>query len=242
LGTTIYISFQLPKLAFFQPELQDFVGNWDVVNIGLDQSFIEKQKTNFFVLEPSDVKDLVPPRTKFSHKGDFGKIQLVSGSKGKMGAAAMAGKAALRSGTGLLFYHIPGCGVDIIQQLVPEGMVQWDKMQDHISRIEFLQEIDAVGIGPGMGTSRETSEALGTFLKELSKDQCVVVDADAINILAANPDLVTHLPQDSILTPHPGEFRRMVGEWKNDYEKLELLKSTFIKSRSLRSAPAKFTF
>ncbi len=218
------ISFQLPKLAFFQPELVDYVGEWDIVSIGLDKEFIDDQETDYYFLEAVDVKKLLPSRRKFSHKGDFGRIQIVSGSKGKMGAAAMAGKAAMRSGSGLLFVQSPGCGVEVIHRYVVEGMVLEDPHKDQISEIMTEPGMDAIGIGPGIGTSDITRKAFTKFMEQ-ECDTTLVLDADALNILSENPELFKTLPEETILTPHPGEFRRMAGQWSNDFQKVELLRS-----------------
>ncbi|MBV6646714.1 MAG: NAD(P)H-hydrate dehydratase, partial [Cyclobacteriaceae bacterium] len=216
------ISFQLPKLAFFQPQLAPFVGQWHVVGIGLDSTFIGNCKTSYFLTEPRDIIQKVQMREKFMHKGDAGRLQLVVGSKGKMGAAVLATRAAIRAGVGLLTSQVPGCGVDILQISCPEAMVYTDDSKEYISSIQIGPGVTSVGIGPGLGTSKKTKGALSTFIQRWEGGP-LVLDADALNILSEEPLLLSALPVGSILTPHPGEFQRLVGAWKDDQEKLEKL-------------------
>jgi len=210
------ISFQLPKLAFLLPENEQYVGEWHVVDIGLSQAFLNEQTTTHNFLQKEDVTSLNPTRKKFGHKGDYGRLLLVAGSKGKMGAAIMAARAALRSGVGLLYVQTPEIGRDVLQVAAPEAMVVETAIVD-------WQQMNAIAVGPGMGTDNETAEALHQLLKQWKKP--VVLDADAINLLALHPNLLKDLPKESILTPHPGEFRRLAGEWTDDFQRLELLRS-----------------
>lgn len=147
---------------------------------------------------------------------------LVSGSKGKMGATVLASRAAFKAGVGLLTIHAPGCGLGVLQNSVPEAMVNSDNDQDQISFIEINDEVDAISIGPAIGQDPKTVKALLDLLGHMRNP--MVLDADALNILAANKDYLRQLPSETILTPHPGEFRRLVGPWKSDFHKLELLR------------------
>ncbi len=223
------ISFQVPKLAFFQPNHQRFVGEWHVVDIGLDEEFIETLQSPYQLTTPSDVLASLPKRGKFSHKGDAGRMLLIAGSKGKMGAAVLAARAAFRAGVGLLFIHAPSIGRDVLQVSVPEAMVDEDENMDWIGKINVPAKVNAIAIGPGIGTQAETSTALHDLLKQSSNP--LVIDADAINILARNPDWIQHIPAESILTPHPGEFERLVGPWKNDFQRLDLFREFCSKNK-----------
>ncbi|MEP1094476.1 MAG: NAD(P)H-hydrate dehydratase [Cyclobacteriaceae bacterium] len=219
------ISLQTPKLTFFLPESSEFVGDWHVVDIGLSRRFIDDLPTRYFFSEEAELLKLIPVRDKFSHKSKVGKLLVVAGSKGKMGAAALCARAALRAGVGLINVHSPKCGVDILQTLVPEAMVVEDEEESIISKIESTDAY--VAIGPGIGTDSKTKNALVKFLK--ANDKPLVLDADALNILAEDKNLLDKLPNQSILTPHPGEFKRLVGQWTNDFEKLEKLRSFCMK-------------
>ncbi|MEQ9231327.1 MAG: NAD(P)H-hydrate dehydratase [Cyclobacteriaceae bacterium] len=226
---TFTISFQVPKLVFFQPNHQRFVGEWHVVDIGLDEEFIESLQSPYQLTTPPDVTHAIPKRGKFSHKGDAGKMLLIAGSKGKMGAAVLAAQAAFRAGVGLLFVHSPSIGRDVLQISVPEAMVIEDEHQSWIGQINVPEKINGVSIGPGIGTQAETSKALYDLLKQSSNP--MVIDADAINILAENPDWIQYIPAESILTPHPGEFERLVGTWGNDFQRLDLLREFCSKNK-----------
>ncbi|MFT6866061.1 MAG: hydroxyethylthiazole kinase-like uncharacterized protein yjeF [Cyclobacteriaceae bacterium] len=215
------ISFQTSKLAFFQPALHCYVGNWYVVDIELDNSFIEGQKTNVYFTEEKDIVSRLKPRATFMHKGDAGRLLLIAGSKGKMGAAVMASRAAMRMGAGLLMVHAPACGTDILQIAVPEAMVSVDKNENCITEMPHTFSANAIAIGPGIGTEEKTMVAFKSLLENAVEP--MVIDADAINLIALNPKLLALIPKDSILTPHPGEFKRLVGEWRDDYHKLEML-------------------
>ena len=219
------LTFQMPKLAFFQPELGKYVGDLHVIPIGLDKYFVESQKTKNYFLEKSDIADLLKPRDKYSHKADFGRARLIAGSHGKLGAAVLAAKAILRSGAGLLHTLIPESGMTMMLQSVPETMIIPSDSKNMITEIPTAsQTIQCTGIGPGLGTHEETVSAFKTFLEKLDKHEKLVIDADGINMLAQNPSLLDLLPQDAILTPHPGEFRRLVGDWSDDFDKIEKLR------------------
>ncbi|WP_258103930.1 NAD(P)H-hydrate dehydratase [Marinoscillum sp. MHG1-6] len=215
------ISFQTPKLVFFQPDYQDYVGDWFIEDIGLHQGFINSQDTAFFYNQKSDFAALLKPRKKFMHKGDAGRLLIVAGKYGSMGAALLCGRAAMRSGAGLLMMHVPKSGVRILQVGLPEAMVEADIHQNCISEVTTDFDFDVMGIGPGIGQGEITRKALEELLTRTKNP--VVLDADALNIIGANPELLAKVPEGSILTPHPGEFRRLVGGWSDDFEKLKLL-------------------
>lgn len=216
------ITFQLPKLAFLLPENYEFVGEWHVVKIGLDKKFIAEASTDFLFLEKKDGLALVKPRKKFDHKGTYGKALLISGSMGKMGAAILSAKAALRSGVGLLTTHIPACGYESLQTSIPESMVSVDAHTDYISTLPSLQNFTAIGMGPGIGQALETKKVLKEILQKSTSP--LVLDADALNLMAGDKALLKLLPENAILTPHPGEFMRLAGTWRNDFERLALLR------------------
>jgi NAD(P)H-hydrate epimerase len=211
------VTFQLPKVAFLLPENHAYVGEWRRVDIGLDKSFIRRAETARYYLTRKAVKKLLRTRKKFSHKGDYGHALLVSGSLGKMGAAVLASRGALRAGVGLLTTRLPGCGVTILQAAVPEAMVSVDPADAFISRAPAADAFDAIGVGPGIGQSAETLSALRELL---DAGKPMVIDADALNLLAAHRELFHLVPKGCILTPHPKEFERLSGKWENDFDRL----------------------
>ncbi|MBX2898038.1 MAG: NAD(P)H-hydrate dehydratase [Cyclobacteriaceae bacterium] len=217
------VTFQAPKLAFLLPENYQHVGEWHVVDIGLSKSFAKATHAPYCYLQHKTVAQLLKPRARFSHKGNYGHALLVAGSFGKMGAAVLAARAVLRAGCGLLTVHVPGHGNTILQTTVPEAMTTQDQSPDFFSDREVEDFFTAVGIGPGLGQAAETRTGFKRILARCSKP--LVLDADALNLLALQPDLRAHIPPESILTPHPGEFRRLAGEWKNDFDKVEKLRT-----------------
>lgn len=213
------VSFQLPKLAFLFPENHKVVGDWVVVDIGLNKDFIKKAETDHFYLTPKDPRKILKKRSKFDHKGVYGHALIVAGSRGKMGAAVLAARAALRSGIGLLSVHVPKCGYEIIQTSVPEAMALVDPHDEYFTSSIDHRNFTTIGIGPGLGNSKETTKAYSDLLKHFGKP--MVIDADGLNILGENKGLLELVPAGSILTPHPKEFERMVGKWQNDFERLD---------------------
>ena len=157
-------------------------------------------------------------RDPFSHKGDYGRASLVAGSKGMMGAALLSARACLRSGVGLLTVHVPECGYDIIQLGIPEAKCQTDAHETHHTDIMIPLGTEVVGIGPGIGRHAETQQALHTLLLG-HPDIPMVLDADALNILAENAEWLRDIPASSILTPHPGEMKRLAVEPEEMAEK-----------------------
>ncbi|MBK7627863.1 MAG: NAD(P)H-hydrate dehydratase [Bacteroidales bacterium] len=213
------LTFQFPKLSFMFPENAEFAGEWIVLPIGLDEKAIQTTVSPYRLLLCSDILPLLKSRNKFDHKGTYGHGLLIAGSEGKMGAAVLGAWAALRSGAGLITCHIPSGGNLIIQSSVSEAMVINDRSEKIISGIGPLENFTAVGIGPGIGTDEETQLALKSFLAECKKP--LVIDADALNIISLNIDLLQLLPSSTILTPHPKEFERLIGKTKNSYERLQ---------------------
>ncbi|MEM9325672.1 MAG: NAD(P)H-hydrate dehydratase [Bacteroidota bacterium] len=214
------ITFQVPKLAFFQPQIASFVGDWDVVDIGLDREFLSAQSSAFRLTEKSVMQQFLPERKKFMHKGDAGRVALWTGSQKKMGAALLSAQSCLRSGAGLLWMLIPEQGQTALNIKIPEAMTtDHDQLLDEA----FGSTLDVLGVGPGIGTDEGTLDAFERLLARWKKP--MVLDADAITLLSYHPKLQKQLPKDSILTPHPGEFRRLVGDWSDDYDKLRRLQT-----------------
>lgn len=212
------LSFQLPKAAFFFADNYPYVGEWFTVDIGLSKAGIQEADTNNFLLTKKSVSRLLKPQKKFDHKGTRGHALLIAGTYGKMGAAVLASRSALRTGAGLLTTHVPECGYTILQTAVPEAMISVDESLKFITGYPDLMSFNAVGIGPGIGKHNTTARALGILLKQVNVP--IVLDADAINCLGEQRELLEFLPPGSILTPHPKEFERVAGKWNNDFERL----------------------
>lgn len=219
------VSFQCPKLAFFQPQCADYVGDWQVIPIGLHPDYELATDTPYFFTSQAQIDAIILSKTrkKYAHKGTFGHALLIGGSYGKIGAMVLSAKACLRSGVGLLTVQVPRCGYDILQTSLPEAMVlaDWHWMVN--TTAQAISTYSALGIGPGLGKDPLTLAMLRQLLPTIV--QPLVLDADALNLISENPDLLASLPNHTILTPHPKEFQRLLGQdWENDYEKLGLLR------------------
>jgi ADP-dependent NAD(P)H-hydrate dehydratase / NAD(P)H-hydrate epimerase len=215
------LSFQCYKTAFLVAENQDNIGELHILDIGLHNSFFQSVFTRFELVDDTIIHSIHKPRNRFAHKGNFGHALLVAGSYGKMGAAVLSAKASMRSGAGLLTCHIPKCGYEILQSTVPEAMVMTDINNDLNTKVDDdLTKYESIGIGPGIGIAATTK----MMLRELFDSYRIpmVLDADALNIIATQKDLLQLIPAGSILTPHPKEFERLFGETASDFEKIEL--------------------
>lgn len=217
---TFTLSFETPKLAFMHPTYSEFVGDWVCLSIGLSSSYLSKINSKNHYTQSVD--NLLLSRKKFSHKNTFGHALLIGGSYGKIGAALLASAACMRSGVGLLTTHVPKCGYQILQSNIPEVMASVDE-DDHY----FTSDIDcskyaAIGIGPGLDVKETTQAAFYELIKKTQGS--LVIDADGLNILSRNKPWMYDLPEKTILTPHIGEFKRLVGHWSDDYEKIQLLR------------------
>lgn len=212
------LSFEVPKLSFFLPSMASFVGKLHILPIGLDAQFIAEQKSAFSFLQEEDIAHLLRTRNSFAHKGTFGHSMIIAGSYGKVGAAILATKAALRSGSGLVSAFVPKCGYALLQSSAPESMAMTANEENFLKGIPDLTRISAIGIGPGIGQESATGELLMHVLKNTSVP--LVLDADALNLLAANPDWIQAIPKGSILSPHVKEFERLFGEQKSALARL----------------------
>ena len=213
------LTFQFYKRSFLHPETGKFCGKIIVLNIDLDKDFINEIETDYFVIDENLIKEIYKPRGDFCHKGTFGKSILVGGSYGKMGAILMSSLSALKTGSGLTFTIAPECGNVILQSQIPEAMFIGSG-GNYIDKIE-IQDKAVYGIGPGLGKEKQTQKALFEFLD--SYNQYVVLDADALNILAENNKL-NLVPKNAVITPHPLEFERLFGKSANSFERIELAK------------------
>jgi NAD(P)H-hydrate epimerase len=224
------LTFEFPKLSFLLPENVVFVGEWKVLPIGLHPDALQKTKTNYGLITDEYISMMLHTRDRFAHKGDFGHALLIAGSAGKIGAAVLAAKACLRSGAGRLTVHLPARGEVVMQTSLPEAMVQADRHADFVTEWKEIAPYDAIGIGPGIGTNDETKALLETLLRQAG-GKPLVLDADALNILAGNSELIRRLPEGSILTPHPGEFDRLTGASRNSYEQIQKARAMAVEQK-----------
>ena len=212
------LTLQQPKLSFFFPENQQFIGSLRVLDIRLSKEGIQKIDAQYTIIEESEIRPLLMGRDSYAHKGNMGNALLIAGSYGMAGAAVLAAKACLRSGAGKVTIHSPKRNNVILQISVPEAIVQLDSEETIFSEAVDTEDYNALGIGPGLGQSETTAIAL---IAQLRRAQCpIVADADALNMLSNHRAWMMQLPQGIILTPHPKEFDRLEGHCADSYERL----------------------
>ncbi len=212
------LSFQFYKRTFLHPESAIYAGNVHILDIGLDKAFIQATHTQYRVLGREEIVAVYKPREPYAHKGTLGNALIAGGSHGKIGAICLSARAALRAGTGLVTCLVPECGYEIVQAAVPEAMCLTSG-REALEEITGWEKFPAIGIGPGMGTGEQTVKGLTAFIEACR--QPVVLDADALNILAKHHELLAKLPKGSIITPHPKEFSRLFGENTNSMIQLD---------------------
>ncbi len=213
------LTFQFPKLSFLFPENQNYVGDWIVLDIELHKEFIDSVKTPYFFIELQEIKERLSLRKKFSHKGTFGHGLIIAGSYGMIGAAILATKAALRAGVGLITTHIPRYGYNILQTSIPEALISIDRSDIIYTESPEMDQYSAIGIGPGLDKKTNSQKALKELLE--SAKVPLVIDADALNMISMNKEWYGLIPGNTILTPHPREFERLVGKTENSIERIK---------------------
>lgn len=204
-GVTLTLEF--PKLAMLLPEAGEYCGDIKILPIGLSKDFIDKAITEYHYITNDLIKGIVRKRDKFAHKGIYGHALLICGSRGMSGAAVLCAGAALRSGCGLVTVHLPQLERFSLQAIYPSAMTSLDNDDCFSELPENLDNYSAIGIGCGLGKAPRTIKTFELLLKSSTKP--MVIDADALNILADNYELRQFVPEGSILTPHPGELKSL---------------------------------
>jgi NAD(P)H-hydrate epimerase len=217
------LSFQCFKPAFLVAENARATGIVHILDIGLHLQFYNDLFTAYEITDEEIIKAIYKPRNRFAHKGHFGHAALIAGSTGMMGAAVLAARGCLRSGAGKLTCYIPKTGYEILQTTVPEAMCQIAGFKDYIEITEGLSVFNAVGIGPGIGMHESHFQLLQSVIAQYKKP--MLIDADALNILSGNKELISQLPPYSIITPHPKEFERLFEKTSHDFETLQLVQA-----------------
>ncbi len=212
------LTFQTLKLCFLFPENEEYFGEVHILNIGLPQQYLSSVDAPYELTDAELIKQLYKPRKKFSHKGTYGHTLIVAGDKGKMGAAVLATKGCLRSGSGLVTSLVPKSKFTIMQTAAPEAMAV---AQEDIQSLDW-SKYSSVGLGPGLGTGEHAVSVAEQVISNFNKP--IVIDADALNIISRNDLLLSKVPADSILTPHPKEFERLFGKTQTNFDRLETAK------------------
>ncbi len=213
------VTFGLPKRGHSLYPGAEYTGKLYIENIGFSQKLLKSAKLKVNLLQEEDALSLLPERPKYSHKGTYGHVLLIAGSKGKTGAAFMSAKACLRTGAGLVTIGVPESLVNVFQSRVTEEMVLPlpDKGNGTLSYkasdliLKFLrQQANVLAIGPGISTSNEISKLVSLIIAKSKVP--IVMDADAINAIAGKTAILKKSSASIILTPHPGEMARLLRE------------------------------
>ncbi len=221
MGTAIMadytVTFGLPKRGHLLYPGADHAGRLFIEDIGFPENLLKSQKLKIELLEKEDMSLLIPERQKYSHKGDYGHVLIIAGSKGKTGAAFMCAKACLRAGAGLVTIGVPGSLMDVFQSRVTEEMTLSlpDRGDGTLSSeasekiLEFLSNrADVLAIGPGISDTDNIKKLASTIV--LNATVPMVIDADAINALSGTRNIFKKTKAPIILTPHPGEMARIL--------------------------------
>lgn len=219
----VTFTLQCAKLSLLMPENARFVGMMKILDIGLSREGMERMDSHLYFTDENDIKALLRPRAKHAHKGCFGRALLVAGSKGMAGASVLSARAALRSGVGLLTVHLPVCNNPIVQTAVPEAMTSIDSCHCCFSDYIDTGKYSAVAVGPGLGQSHESKEALLNLISGCNVP--LLLDADALNILSQCDEWMSLVPMGSVFTPHPGEFARLFGATPGRYQAIESVRA-----------------
>ncbi len=215
------ITFQVPKLSFLLPRTGQFVGDFTIVDIGLLPDFLQQVQTPYYYVTRDEIQPILRPRQRWDHKGTLGHALIIAGSQGKLGAAILATQGALASGAGLVTTHLPQVGFTALHAAAPAAMVSNAGSTLVEVPVPDWDRYSALGIGPGLGTEWPTRSFMDDLL-----DHCplpMVLDADALNLIARE-GWQQRIPVGAILTPHPGEWRRLAGEAADDFAQLQQLR------------------
>ena len=219
---TVTLAVEFPRLSFMLSDNHRVVGNWKVIRIGYDAEAVRNAPFTYILVDRPLVARYLEPRKPFSSKADYGNAIIYAGSRGMMGAAVLSAAGALRSGAGKVTLYGPSAGCTVAQTAEPCAMYLSDSNSDFITSMPFSNKYNACGVGPGIGTTDETVNAFEKFTKAASASgQRLVVDADALNIIAKRPNILNYLTPLSIITPHAGEFDRIFGPSSSDEERLK---------------------
>lgn len=214
----LVITFQRPKINFFFPESKKAIKRFKVVPIGLDEQYIESLPNQWKLITETDVKNILKPRENFSHKGTYGHTLVVAGNTETMGAALLTSSAALHTGAGLVTASIPQSGLTALNVSLPEVMFL-DREQ--LEKSDFAK-YQSIAVGPGLGVGERQKQLLDLLL---NGEKPLVLDADALNILSENKELLHKIPAQSIITPHVKEFDRLFSSHANWWERVATAKA-----------------
>ncbi|MDE6206658.1 MAG: NAD(P)H-hydrate dehydratase [Muribaculaceae bacterium] len=209
-----------PTLAFFLPENAELVGRWKTLAVPFNEEAMSETRCTSQLIDARGVRKVYPKREFTVSKADLGDALIFAGSYGMVGAAVLATRAATRSGCGRVTCHGPRCAYVVLQTAVPSAMFAAGEGDTEIRSFDNPRDCEAVAIGPGIGQSDATADALEAFLKNCyAARRPLVLDADALNLIAKH-HMHDYIPERSVITPHAGEFDRLFGLQNSDGTRL----------------------
>lgn len=210
------VTFALPKRGHFLYPGAEYTGELFIEDIGIPEKVIESEDIKGKLVTYEYIQSLFKKRKKDTHKGTYGKVFILAGSTGFTGAAYMVCQSALRSGSGLIVLGIPESlnqtmEVKLTEPMtlpLPEGPKGILNREALPIIMEQLKDAEAIAIGPGLSTHKEIGEIVRAIIKDAEIP--AVLDADALTVLAEDPDILKHKKSPIIITPHPGEMARLL--------------------------------
>ncbi|MDD5558674.1 NAD(P)H-hydrate epimerase, partial [Candidatus Methylomirabilis sp.] len=217
INAVLTVTFGLPKRALILYPAASCAGRVVTVDIGLPRQLLTDPLLDVSLVQAEDLASVLPPRDPNAHKGTYGHVLVLAGSPGKTGAAAMCALSALRIGAGLVTLALPESLNDAMEAKLTEVMTEplpetRERTIAHAALervLDLMQGKRVIAIGPGLSTHPETAELIRAVVNT-AKAQ-IVVDADGINALGPNLEMLRDVPLPPILTPHPGELARLLG-------------------------------
>ena len=203
------VSFQCEKLGTVLFPGKEYAGKVFSVDIGIDTSIFQENREICYTLETNDILKRLPVRKANSHKGTYGKVLMITGSKGMAGAAYLSAKAAYTCGAGLVQIYTEESNRSILQQLLPEAIISRYQEYDEEELKRRLKWADVICIGCGLGQNAVAESLVKGTLKHCAVP--CVIDADGLNILACHMELISHTEIPVILTPHMKEMAGLLG-------------------------------
>ena len=217
------VAFAAPKVCHALPPARRFCGRLVVHDIGIPGKLLARRGHRLFLANAEAARSLLPPRDPAAHKGDFGRVAIVAGSRGKVGASVLAARGALRAGAGLVTVLCPSSLETVVVSALPEAMTQGLAEKDGVlaeqaggELLERFKDFDAAVVGPGLGTASQTVKAIEAIVGRARLP--LVLDADGLNAFTGRARLLARRKGPMVATPHPGEAGRLLGKSARDVQ------------------------
>ncbi len=212
------ITMYAPKIGMFFGDAPEFCGKIITVDLGAPRTILSEIAKNY-VLEDEDINKLLPRRKRISSKFDYGKLLIMAGSKNMPGASALTANSAIKSGAGLVYLMTPTLHPSLLPEIIPISLPMTDSGTISMKALDcifdYANNCDVIAIGPGIGDNQETIELTKKIIDSFLSTKKIIVDADAIKAISKDKKYATNL----IITPHTGEFARLINIERSQLEK-----------------------